>query len=284
LYFIFHFQANFGLLELFAQALQTDQAQLQWQDDGGTTYENRPVTAGDSDTPSDVMSRGGTHWQAVEFSFWYWNHALTLNTLNGSWRATGVSGSPLDLGMVEIWSEQIRSERVDPLRNNRRTVIGTVTASGRWAADTTLPVAARQTALQQQKDTLLSSLVDEADGTLQYGAFNKVVRVADFKADVNQPQNSLAWSASFSFTRYPDEADYSLLDYSVTARYAAAEGITYLTLAGKIHAPTEAAARKRLAALQASVIPPGYALVNTQTDPHSAGSESDASGGSTAMA
>ena len=271
------FQANFGLLQAFASALQSDSAALQWTDDGGTTYENRPVTAGDTDMPREALERGGTYWQAVEFSFWYWNHGLTLNTLHGSW--TGSTGGALDLGAVENWSERTRVERVDPLRATRRMAQGTIAASGRWQADTTLPLAQRQVALQAQKTTLLAALISAAQGTLAYGQFSQTVRVAEFNADVNQPENFVAWTASFTFTRYPDEADYSLLDYALTTRFAETEGVTYLTLAGRIHAPTEAAARARLALLQTSVIPSGYALVSTQTDPKSAGSESELTGG-----
>lgn len=272
------FAANFGLIQQFVTALQTDTAALQWTDAGGVTYENRPVTAGDTEMPREVLERGGTRWQSIEFSFWYWNHSLVLNTLDGYWTGTGNAAGPIDLGAVDQWSEQTRSERVDPLRDQRWRVLGTVAASGRWQADTTLPVAQRQQALQTQKDLLTAALVAQANGTLQYGAFHQTVRVVDFKADVNQPENFLAWSASWTWTRYPDEADYALLDYTVTTRESLAEGITYLTLAGKIHAPTLAAAQARLATLQTSVIPANYALVHTQTDPHTLGSESNGGG------
>lgn len=272
------FPANYGLVQNLNNALQVDLAQLTWTDGNGTTYENRPVTAGDSEVPRDVLEKGGTYWQAIEFSFWFWNHSLRLNTLNGAFTPAN-GGAAQDLGAVEFWSEQTRNERFDPLRDQRKTVTGVVQCSGRWQADTTTVVASRHAALLAKKDQLTAALVVMANGTVQYGTFNQVVRVTEFRADVNQPENYVGWSASFSFTRYPNETDYALLEYEVTTRFDETVGIHFLTLTGKIQAPTEAAARTRLGAVQTSVVPANYSLMNTQAVPRTVGSESNASGG-----
>lgn len=270
------FQANFGLLQQFAAALQSDQAQLQWTDDGGTTYENRPVTAGDSTMPADVLLKGGTHWQAVEFSFWYWNHNLTTSSLNGTFTRSGSAAQ--DLGAIETWSERTVFERVDPLRDVRRSGVCTLTASGRWQADTTLPVAQRQAALQAKKDTLTTEMLLTGKGTLVYGTLNQVVRVTEFTAAVNQPSNYLGWQLTVTFTRYPDEANYSLVELRVQRRENLAEGIQRLVLTGRVHAPTEAAANARLTALAAAIVPAGYATLGTEITPTIHQSNSDSGG------
>ncbi|MFP5250239.1 MAG: hypothetical protein ACLGP3_10480, partial [Acidobacteriota bacterium] len=259
------FQANFGLLQQFATALQSDQAQLQWTDDGGTTYENRPVTAGDSNMPADVLLKGGTHWQAVEFSFWYWNHNLTTSSLNGTFTRPGSTAQ--DLGAIEAWSERTVFERFDPLRAARRTGVCTITASGRWQADTTLAVAARQAALQAKKDALTTEILQTGQGTLVYGTLNQVVKVTEFTAAVNQPNNYLGWQLTATFTRYPAEADYSLVELRVQRRENLAEGIQRLVLTGRIHAPTEAAANAKLTSLAAALVPSGYVMLGTEITP-----------------
>jgi hypothetical protein len=266
------FDANFNLIGQLRAALKTQNAALVWVDDAGKQQLNRTVVAAEDDTDAAALERGGTYQQALTFTFWYYNHDVVTNCLNATVTANGIATG---LGAVEQWHEVLAAARFDDLRDMRKRVAGRLTASGRLQADTTLPVAARQAALLALKDQLLTSLAQGTTATVAFGSFNEAVRVDQFTAEVNQPNNFLAWSLTASFTRYPDEANYAVLEYDLTPKLNLAEGIQYLTLSGKIAAPTEAAARARLAALQASVIPASYVTLDLKTDARSAVTESD---------
>ena len=271
------FAANFTQIETLRSALKTSTAVLLWSDDAGKVYLNRPVTAAE-DGSADGLEQGGTNWQAVTFSFWYYNHEVASDTLAATFRRTGGPVLPA-LGAVEQWRETLTAVRFDDFRDARKRVAGTVTASGRYQADTTAPVATRRAALLALKDQLLAELALAAKGTLVYGTFTQVIRVESFTADVNQPKDYIAWSLSATFTRYPDELNFAVLDYELTPHVDVATGITTLALAGRIVAPTEAAARARLAVLQASVIPAGqYQATDVRTTAKTVGSESGAGG------
>ena len=265
------FATNFAQVQSLVTALATNAAALTWVDGTGATLLSRPVTAGEDEIPRDCLERGGTSWQAIEFSFWYYNHAVLSPTLSGRYQRLG--GAPQDLGAVEGWTEKLAATRQDELRSNRKLVTVSVSVTGRWLGDTTLPVASRQTALLAKKDALMAELLAKAEGTLTFGSFNQTVRVQDFAAEVNQAQNAVQWQATFTATRYPNEADYALIDLKVQKRQHRPEGVNYLTLTGTLKAPSEAAATLRLNALTAALVPADYALLDTDITPASVVSE-----------
>ena len=263
------FASNFTQVQQFLSALKTQNAALLWQDGNGSTYETRTVIAGSDSLPEDVMSRGGTYWQSVVFTFWYYNHDVAGNCLAASCLG-------LDLGAVERWREGAAETRYDELRDPRKRVEGTVAASGRYQADTTGPLATRQAALLALKDQMLATLTPAASGNLNFGTFNRNVRIVAFSAEVDQPANYIAWSLTVTFTLYPNEADYALLDFRLQTKLSKPENILHYLLAGTIHGPTETAARARLALLTGSLIPPGAAQILNDTTATTMGSESNA--------
>lgn len=263
------FQSNWNQIQQFMSALSTQNVNLTWQDDNGATYENRTVTAGSDEVPQDIMSRGGTYWQGITFSFWFYNHNIISNCLNATCFG-------LDLGAVATWREGVRETRFDDLHPQRRRVEGVMTASGRWQADTTQPLAARQQALMALKDAMMATLLANAQGTLQFGTFNQTVRIESFVPAVNQPMNYIDWTLSVIYTAYPNEADYALIDLKVKTRLAKPENITYLTLSGTIAGPSASACTTRLGLLTGSLVPAGYANTVTETTPATVVSESDA--------
>lgn len=278
------FAANYNLIQQLAAAMKANVASLQWQDDNGTQYEAMTVTAGDFSTEAAPLERGGTYWQAITFSFWYYQ-ALAAGTLTGSFTAAVAQGLPAqpaqDLGSVELWSEKLTSERFDPLHSERRMVIGTVNCAGKWIGDATQSLGNMQPALLAKKDALILALAAQSQGVLAFGTFSQTVRVTEFAAEVNQVRNWIAWTATFTFTRYPDEANYSILELRAQTRENQAEGIEYITLSGRIRAATEASAEASLAAFVASIVPATFSLVSQETTPTTVGSDSDASGDGT---
>lgn len=263
------FQSNWSQIQQLSQALTAQNVTLTWQDDNGTTYENRTVTAGSSELPEDVMTKGGTYWQSITFTFWYYNHNVTSNCLSATCFG-------LDMGAVSVWRESARETRFDEMHDPRKRVQGTVTASGRYQADTTMPVAQRQAALMALKDRMMATLVQDASGALVFGTFNQAVRIVEFTASVNQPNNYIDWTLSAQFTRYPDESDYALIQVNVETRVARPENITILRLAGTIQGPSQDACTTRVAALASSLVPAGYANTLYDLTPVTVTSESDA--------
>jgi len=270
------FADNAQLIAQVRAALKTQQATLLWQDANGSTYVNRTVTAGADEEPADARPVAGSTGQAVQFTFWWYNHDLVTNCLNATWQRPG--GPALDLGAVGQWAEGSRVDYFDKLKDPVRYAEGPVMAAGRWQADTTQSVAARRAALLDYKDGLLNDLAAGAKGQLTYGTFNQVVRITEFTAEVNQPLNSVEWKLAGRFTRYPNEADYALLEYTVTTTVTASEGITRLAVRGKAGAPTAAAAAARLATLLGALQPAGYVLEENAQSTATVVSESNGAG------
>jgi hypothetical protein len=266
---------NASLMEQVRAALKTQQAVMLWQDDSGANYLERTVTAGDDESGEEAAARGGTYWQSLTFSFWYYNHDLVTNCLNASVKQGDDS---LDLGAVEKWEERLNVQRFDEMRDVRRMVDGGVSASGRWQGDTTQSIAQRRQSLLAQKDAMLLALTKGASVQLSFGSFVQTVRVVDFKVDVNQPNNFIAWSLNVRFTRYPDESNYALCEFRLVTRENKSEGIPYLNFSGRIQAPTESAAREKLALLNGALVPEDYILLHEETDVRSAESASGNSG------
>jgi hypothetical protein len=272
---------NQTLIEQVRAALKTQQATMLWQDDSGFTYLERTVTAAEDDALEDANARGGTYWQALVFSFWYYNHDLVTNCLSATVQLAG--GQPLDMGAVEKWEEKLNVQRFDEMRDVRQKVTGSVSASGRWQADTTQDLDTRRQALIDQKNALKAAIVKGASVTLSFGGFNQTVRVVDFNVALDQPNNFVAWSLNVIYTAYPDETNYLICDVRVTQRENKAEGIAYLNLAGRIGAPSEAAAQNKLALLLGALVPDGYVELSEEADARTVESDSDNAGDGSAF-
>ena len=269
------FSANHNLASQLIAALQANTAVLDWSDEDGTRYENRTVTAGSAEMPRDVLDRGGTYWQAIEFGFWYYV-AVSAAALTASYTPDTL---PLQsLGQVESWTEKLTVERFDPLRDTRRRVTGTVTCSGKIMLDSTVALTTAQSAALAAKDALLQAMNNKPEGVLKYGTFTQTVRPTEFTAQVNQVRNWIAWTASFTFTRYPDESNYSLLEIRVGRRENLGDGIKHLNISGRIQAPSETAANTVLSSFLAATVPASYTLLSTDATPATVGSHSGSAG------
>ena len=262
------FQDNLGLVRQLQAALKTQQAQLLWQDDNGANYLNRTVTAGDDESADEGLNRGGTRWQAVVFTFWFYQHDVAANALQAFYTRSASGAPDLSLDAVTGWSERLAITRWDDLRDARKLVQGTVAAAGRLRADTTQGLELRRQALLAVKDRLIAELQGQS-GRLRFGTFDRVVRVTEFKAEIDQPSHGINWSLTAVYTVFPNEADYAVLEVRIARRENLAEGVKYLSLTGKIGAPTIAAARTRLALLQGALVPAGYVmLAREDSEPH----------------
>lgn len=271
---------NASLLEQIRSALKTQHAQLLWQDASGGEYLNRTVTAGEDETDEDAGARGGTYHQALNLRFNYVNHDVAGNCLSATVQTSeDASGSDvLTLGTVVEWKEKVQQSRWDPMRDPRKLSQGTVTAGGRLLGDPTADLSSRRTALLAAKDALRAMLGTTAAVILKFATFSQSVRIAEFQVDVDQPHNYLTWTLTGTYTSYPEETDYALIELKVSQRQQNGEGIARLNLSGRIQGPTEAATQARLTLLLGATVPNGYVQEQQDTDAHQAVSESGAAG------
>lgn len=269
---------NYTLVEQTRSALRAHDEILQWQD-GGSNYIKRPVTILDHDLPQESNAQG-TYHQAITFTFTYTNYQLTNKCFGATFLRSGaVDGDvAVGLGQVEKFADDYTTTLFDEMRSNRRRVAGRVSMSGRIKVSPTLSVGAAQLQLETIRAQLRDELVEEASGRLTYGRtdetsgaitiFDKVVRVMEFSAQVNQSKHFVEWSLTAGYTRFPNESDYALCEFQVTPRENNVDGSVTLAFSGKIDAPTKEAALAKLAVLQAAAIPAdGYVQTSAETDP-----------------
>ena len=250
---------NRALIEQVRGALTTQQVQMVWTDESGEVRLQRTVTVANDEEAEEAAQRGGTYWQGLTLSFWFYNHDVAANCMSGT-----VAGK--DLGAVERWTEEVQVSRFDELRDVRRRVAVQVTASGRWQCDTTQDLDTRRAALLTQAADLEAALVLNASVTVAFASFNQKVRISNAKVDVDQPHWSIAWSFTAVYTAYPNELNYLLCNFKVALREAKLEAVRYWSLTGKIDSVTEADARDKLALLKASLLPAGLRRgMRTQT-------------------
>ncbi len=186
---------------------------------------------------------------------------LTFNHEFRKWRATNGAAtflrtggsSPVGLDNVRLWTLDYSRRDFNELRSQRQAAGGRIDASGTFKGDPSLSESARRTALIAQA-VALEAEINHADGTLVYGAISKVVRVQNFRAEVNQAITGIDWSLTASYTNFPDEAGYATTEFSVTQRAGVEDGDAFLLFAGRILAPDETLARAKLTALRATVL------------------------------
>lgn len=237
---------------------------LVWTDDEErTTLLSRPVLLAGTSLPEDLNAEG-VFEQGIELTF-AWEEPLTSQAVTSSYTPTG--GSAVNLGRIVAFNEGAVFTRPSELRNIRTRVGGKVSLSGKLDADPTLDLAARRTALAALK-TALDAAFDARTGTLVHGGFfSRLVRPVSRNVVVNQAEWCLDWSFEGEFTRFPDEADYLLVDFTLKTREGKEAGTLERTLAGSIGAPTELAAVAKLNALVAVQEAAGYQVTERDEDP-----------------
>ena len=157
------------------------------------------------------------------------------------------SADPIPFGNVKTWADHYTATRFDPLRDQRERAQVDIEFGGTYAGDPALSLADRRAALLAMQRRMKAE-VNSPGGTLVYGSFTQAVRVDDFKAEINQAITGIDWTCKAHYTLFPTEADYA----TVTATAAVKINFTgeeTLTLAGKVQANSEAAARAKLAAV-----------------------------------
>jgi hypothetical protein len=162
--------------------------------------------------------------------------------------------SAISLGNVEKFAEGITNQRSNPLRPQRTIAGGKIAASGVFFATPGLTEEQAKDYLETKKNLVLTQC-NGKDATVVYGAFNQLVRVEDFTCDIDEASLVARWSLTGSFTRFPNEADYLLVEFEVRTNQDQATGNVTLNLSGRIGAGNRAAADVKLAALRAAYAP-----------------------------
>jgi hypothetical protein len=162
---------------------------------------------------------------------------------------TGAAGAPVALPNIRIWTLHYSAARYNEMRSQRRHASGRIEAGGTVAGDPALPLAQRRAALIAQAVAMFQA-VNGADGALQRGAWRQVVRAADFRAEVNQAITGIEWSLSAEWSVFPNEEGYATAEYTASQRDSEEDGDEFLSLHGRILAPSEAAARAKFTSVR----------------------------------
>lgn len=248
------FADNHALVSTLRTLLRTTNAVFQWKNEHGKDVLNRSVTVVRHNLPEDPNANG-RRMQSLQFECFYIRHDLTGNVMSGTLTVGDATSS---LGKITDWQETLTSERQNNLRPHRQRTAIAVRARGFIAGDTTLALDARRTAMLALKNTLLERC-NKKEGRLVYGGFDRVVRVSEFTAEVNQAVNHIEWTLAADCTLFPDEQNYALADYQVMIRDEGADKVLVVT--GKVMAHTQAAATNRITQILNAAVPAnGFSL------------------------
>ncbi len=146
---------------------------------------------------------------------------------------TPATGPAVTLGNVFKWKEGYSVKRYDERRDHRDRSAGTIVASGEFLGNLTQTLSARSAALRTLKEQLMTGL-NQKNGRLQFGAFDKIVRFDSFEAEIDQETEKMAWSFSASYTRFPNESGYAGWEYEVNNKQNNEDGDLSLTFSGRI--------------------------------------------------
>jgi hypothetical protein len=246
---------NYDLLRAAAQALDTQHATLQWQDAFDVDIVNRPVRVVSHNFPA----AGGdgveaTYHQTLELVFQWEEHDLEPNAREATYQRTGAA-SALNLGRIESVASSYRATRRSPHRSVRSGASGRISLSGYLKTATTAAIDTQRADLQSQLATLKAEIQNASDGRLIYADFNRVVRVEEFEARLDQANGSIRWTLAAGYTDFPNEAGYTLAEYRLSTRQDDATGQVRLRFSGRVDAASEAAAITALNTLRTAQVP-----------------------------
>lgn len=236
--------------EQLRTALAKQHATLVWEDDAG---ERELLSTAASVQAHDVPDNetGWFEMLTVTITFLYFENLSAAET--GHLSATFTSnGKSTNLGSIAGWREGYTQERFSPVKSHRARTGGSIEATGMIYAPNTQTQAQKQQFLLGSKTALNNALLVK-EGTLVFGDFSQVVRVSDFRCDIDQPNNAVRWTLSATFTRFPNEADYATVEYNVEERDGQ-NGELLLSFNGTITAPDLAKAKLKLGVVKASVL------------------------------
>jgi len=181
----------------------------------------------------------------IEFKTWRTDNQEATFTKTGN-------TTPVPLGNVKDWTLSYQARRFNDMRSQRQRAGGTLSATGTLAGDPTDTLADRRAALLAAQMAMLNE-VNGADGLLEYGAFEQVVRVDELRANINQAITGIDWTMSASYSLFPNESGYATCEFVATPRTDNETGEEMLNITGKILAPDETLARAKLALLLTKV-------------------------------
>ncbi len=255
------YDANYTLAKQALEALRKQHGVLRWTNtESGRDYVNQTATVTTANSPEEW----GEYDQTLELTFTFFEQNLNAQNLPLLFKRTG-SDAQITFEQVLKFAESGNTERFTTLRAQRRETRGKVVVSGLILADASQALATRRSALTTALVRYREQM-NGAEGTLQFGAsgsvFNRLVRVEEFTAELDQLANAINFSFTASYTLFPDEADYATVEYTVDQKDNLS-GEETLAFTGKIQSPTETAARDKLTALTATVLTQyGYATAS----------------------
>ena len=177
----------------------------------------------------------------------------SANNQKATFQQSGKNSGAVDFGNVTKWNLRYAARRFTDLRSQRERAGGTIEASGTWAGDASLPLAQRRAQLLQQQQTMLAE-INNADGALKYGSWSQIVRMEDFKADINQAVTGIDWSFTAIWTLFPNEPGYATAEFSTDYQTNWETGDAILTLEGRIFAPDDILASAELNRIRATIL------------------------------
>lgn len=204
-------------------------------DENGQTIEARTVKF----TGMDGDPEWGQFRRELSLSFEASAGTGTVTGLSASYTPRG--GIAIELPNVNQWAGQVKTDRYSTHAAIRREGVESISASGRWAPDSSLSDTARRDALLARK-AMIEAAANCKDGTLIYGPFSRTMQIETLGADIGDGLGALTWSLSAFRRTFPD-GEYAEADYTFEASEELEEGRKTSSLSGKIVADTEANAR-----------------------------------------
>lgn len=245
---------NYALLTAARDALAIPNAMLLWQnEDSGETYLNQTATLASENFPEEW----GEYYQQGQFTFTcYENLDTSAQNLPLTFLKEGAA-KPFRFDHVTEWNDGVSVERFNLLRKQRRETRGKVEVKGVILGEPRLGLEERRAKLAAQVVELRAAM-NSAEGRLTFGTsgqqmFDGNVRIVDFKCDINQAITAIPFSFMAVFTAFPDETNYATCEATAEEKNNFS-GELNLNVTGRIQAPTEAAARTKLAATLAAFL------------------------------
>lgn len=247
------FTDNRLLIEQVLAALKTQNGVLLWKDEvSGVEFVNRTATVADHSLPQDPNA-WGTYHQQVMMAFEWVELSTASNGLSMTYQPTG-SEVISTLEAVRDFRTEYATRRYAEMRSHRERAGGRVSCAGRIEGNPAASLEDRRADLLARKAALDAAMVATKDGRLRYGAaFDQVVRVSAWDCQVNHAVTGIDWALEASWTAFPNEAGYALVEYEARRVENQEDNTVRLHLSGRVGAQDLAAAQARLATLRTAV-------------------------------
>ncbi len=236
------------------------------EDDNGTVYLNQTVRIVSHNLPESPNEKG-TYLQSLEIALVFYENIDKSKTqcASATYQRTGLGTPVITLDTVESFKYSTDVSRYSKMRKHREHAAGKLEVRGLILGNPQASVAQRRAELLAAFTLIQSEIHDGADGTIQFGPFNQVVRVDSFTADIDQagPKPHISYSLSASYSDFPNEAGYAQAEFTITTREDVKEGKTFKLLSGQVGAHNEAAALTKLTSLQA-IVGSGFAATRRE--------------------